>query len=513
MADKPRQRGPRPQSGDGRRSKAPPARFGPQAGKAKSQPARKRPGGIDERSLDVLEQQGLLTKEGQRLKASLSGTGTVPEQSGRRTTARGPGRPQGDSPLRDERPRKGPVKVGASGPRQLNPAEALVAERLHKVMAQAGVASRRHSEELIRAGRVTVNGRVVTEMGTKVLAGKDIIEVDGRPLSRPENLIHILLNKPKGYVTTLFDPQNRPKVVDLLGGEIGERVYPVGRLDFDTEGLLLLTNDGELANALMHPSRTVKKTYIAKVRGVPGPAKISLLEQGMVLDDGPTAPAEVKMIDVKAPNAATLSIRIHEGRNRQVRRMFEALDHEVIHLKRTTLGPLQIKDLMPGEWRELTDNEVNELRYAAGLKTMAAAREDQPRVGGPRQARVPLRAGARRKGPSPEEPELTPAPSPRRGSVGSPLLRGPGRADQGGEGRPTRTNRPVPRGDGPAPRGAGPVRRGDGPSPSAPRRDGTAPTRRDGPAQTRRAGPPAKGGGPSPRRAGPSPGRSRGPRP
>ncbi|MFZ5826967.1 MAG: pseudouridine synthase [Bacillota bacterium] len=281
------------------------------------------------------------------------------------------GRAQTDRPARKPvgRPVGKPVgKPAARGARRLNAAEVEVAERLHKVMARSGVASRRHSEELIQAGRVTVNGKVVTELGTKVVAGKDLIEVDGRPLGQPENLVYLILNKPKGYVTTLYDPQGRPKVTDLLGGDVAERIYPVGRLDYDTEGLLLLTNDGELANALMHPAKQVKKTYIAKVRGVPGPAKLRALETGVELEDGVTAPAEVKMIDVKAPNAATVSIRIHEGRNRQVRRMFEAVGHEVIHLKRTTLGPLHLKDLQVGQWRELTEQEIRALYQTAGLR-------------------------------------------------------------------------------------------------------------------------------------------------
>lgn len=329
MVDKPR----RPGRGGRQKAAAPGLRFGGQQR-------------IDKRSLERLEAEGLLTKEG---KAVLR---NAREEMGR--------------------PKKRPQATRAAaarpqGGRKLDEAEALVAERLHKVMAQAGVASRRHSEELIQAGRVTVNGKVVTQLGTKVVPGRDIIEVDGRPLGKPEKPIYILLNKPKGYVSTLYDPQGRRKVIDLLGDEVAQRVYPVGRLDYDTEGLLLLTNDGKLANALMHPARQVKKTYIAKVRGVPGPAKLRMLEKGIELDDGPTAPAEVKLIEVHPPNSATLSIRIHEGRNRQVRRMCEAIGHEVIHLKRTTLGPLHLKDLAVGEWRELTEREVAELKAAAGL--------------------------------------------------------------------------------------------------------------------------------------------------
>lgn len=409
--------GERPRQADGRK-----------AGNPERGPARPRKvGGIDLSVLEQLEREGLLSEEGRRLRSQAmaqlgggraprkpsagpggpgGGFASVDEQLAR-TLARGPRRAEVSpfSPLvrrprpkveeGGERPRRAPGR-GAAGAgfadrdrplrppvsksvpqpvpkpvlrgRKLNAAEAEVAERLQKVMARAGVASRRHSEELIQAGRVTVNGRVVTELGTKVVAGKDIIEVDGRPLGKPESLVYVLLNKPKGYVTTLYDPEGRDKVTDLLGDEIGQRIYPVGRLDYDTEGLLLLTNDGELANALMHPAKQVKKTYIAKVRGVPGPAKLRALEKGIELDDGPTAPADVKVLEVKAPNSAVVSIRIHEGRNRQVRRMFEAVGHEVIHLRRITLGPLHLKDLPVGQWRELTEQEVRELYNAAGLR-------------------------------------------------------------------------------------------------------------------------------------------------
>ncbi len=331
-------------------------------------------GGVDRRALEALERRGLLSAQGRRLLER--------EREGNRPVH--------------------PVRKPAAKPVHTSPgrAEDLVAERLQKVMARAGVASRRHSEELIQAGRVKVNGEVVTQLGTKVVPGRDIIEVDGRPLGKPQELVYILMNKPKGYVTTLYDPQGRPKVTDLLGGEVAERVYPVGRLDFDTEGLLLLTNDGQLAHALMHPSKQIKKTYIAKVRGVPGPGKLKALERGIELEDGPTAPAEVRVIDVKPPNSATISIRIHEGRNRQVRRMFAALGHEVIHLRRTTLGPLHLKDLKPGEWRELTPQELFELRRAAGMKAprgeLVAALQEQNRTRRRDAAATPAKARRRK---------------------------------------------------------------------------------------------------------------------
>lgn len=387
--------------------------------------------GVDLRALDQLAEAGMLSAEGKRLKESMrSGLGSPvrvrPEAregfGSRRDGAAPRGRREEGEGRREERPKlrrtTAPVAVkrpvGPQGP-----------ERLHKVMAQAGLASRRHSEELIQAGRVTVNGQVVTQLGTKVTPGKDLIEIDGRPLGKAEEPIYILLNKPKGYVTTLFDPQGRKKVTDLLAGEIGQRVYPVGRLDYDTEGLLLLTNDGELANALMHPSQQIKKTYIAKVRGVPNTSKITQLEQGIELEDGITAPADVKLIEAHGPNAASLSIRIHEGRNRQVRRMFEAVGHEVISLRRTTMGPLHLKSLKVGEWRYLSPNELLDLRSAVGDKVAA------------RGAYIAEMAARRGKGRP--EPKGAPVESAEARPT-RPAFGGPKRADgaPAGLGRPTR---------------------------------------------------------------------------
>ncbi|HYF92199.1 MAG TPA: pseudouridine synthase [Symbiobacteriaceae bacterium] len=444
MADKPRnsrRSAEGPESTHGRAPRAgvpggrPPAQ-GRTAGKPATGPARPRKatGGYDRRIVEKLEAEGLLSAEGRRFFAGQLGDQTRKpagaargEGPGRGVgaaprpgAARGEGAPRVARPERAERPERpgrpvrdaapflrGPKPAAAGKPGRFqkpNDAEIHVAERLHKVMAQAGVASRRHSEELIQAGRVTVGGKVVTELGTKVIPGRDIIEVDGRPLGKAEEVIYILLNKPKGYVTTLFDPQGRPKVTDLLGAEISQRVYPVGRLDYDTEGLLLLTNDGQLANALMHPSREVKKTYIAKVRGVPGPAKLRELESGVELDDGMTAPAEVKLISATGPNAATLSVRIHEGRNRQVRRMFEAVGHEVIHLKRTTLGPLHLKDLPVGEFRELSEREVSDLKAAVGLRQ----KTDRTAARAARVAAIVEQRKARRGAPRAAEGEGEP---------------------------------------------------------------------------------------------------------
>lgn len=438
MLDKPRN--PRRDAGNGSRGAGKPPRTGssgerpkdvkrPAGGPVKGPAGPRKSAGVDQKTLQMLEERGMLNAQGKSLLDAGrpgSGRGAAAARGGAAKTGVGrtPGAQAGN---RDKGP-GAPARFSPKAGRSLSVAEEAVAERLHKVMAQAGLASRRHSEELIQAGRVKVNGVVVTALGTKVIPGKDIIEVDGRPLGRPEELVHILMNKPKGYVTTLFDPQGRPKVVDLLEGEIAERVYPVGRLDYDTEGLLLLTNDGELANAIMHPSMQVKKTYIAKVRGVPGPAKLKALEEGIELEDGLTAPAEVKLVDAKGPNAATVSIRIHEGRNRQVRRMFEAVGHEVIHLKRTTLGPLTVKEMAVGEWRYLTPTEIADLRRAVGLRSAAApagraakgARPASARAAGGRNAR-PGRAG----GPRPEAGFGADAPTPAapRGARSRPSAR------------------------------------------------------------------------------------------
>lgn len=233
-------------------------------------------------------------------------------------------------------------------------------ERLHKYLARAGVASRRKGEELIKAGLVKVNNQTVTRLGTSINPGADRVEVAGRLVAGPEEKVYVLLNKPAGHVTTLHDPQGRPKVADLLKN-IRRRVYPVGRLDYDTEGLLLLTNDGELTYALTHPRHQVKKTYLAWVYGVPPAEKLALLAQGIMLSDGPTAPAGVHLKGINE-KGALLEITIHEGRKRQVRRMCERIGHPVYRLKRIGLGPLTLSGLQPGEYRFLTPAEVKKLK-------------------------------------------------------------------------------------------------------------------------------------------------------
>jgi 23S rRNA pseudouridine2605 synthase len=224
--------------------------------------------------------------------------------------------------------------------------------RLNAYLARAGVASRRSADELIRAGRVTVNGEQA-EIGTLVGAG-DRVDVDGEEVG-PEPLTYVLLHKPAGVVTTARDPQGRPTVVGLVGHE--HRIVPVGRLDADTTGALLLTNDGPLANRLMHPRYEVDKVYEAQVEGRPSDETLARLAAGVELDDGPTAPAQVRRL---APS--TLELTIHEGRKRQVKRMLEAAGHPVRRLHRRVYAGLTVDGLAPGEWRELSAEEIARLR-------------------------------------------------------------------------------------------------------------------------------------------------------
>lgn len=233
-------------------------------------------------------------------------------------------------------------------------------ERIQKVIARAGIASRREAEKLISEGRVTLNGKVVEELGTKVDTDKDYIKVDGKLITRPEPKAYLILYKPRGYVTTTSDPEGRPTIMELLERVKG-RVFPVGRLDYDTEGLILCTNDGDLTHRLQHPSHEVPKTYFAKVEGVPTPEEITKLRKGIKLEDGMTAPAKVKLVRKVEANS-WLEITIHEGRNRQVKRMVEAIGHPIIKLKREGLAFLTLGDLKPGEFRHLTAEEIKKLK-------------------------------------------------------------------------------------------------------------------------------------------------------
>ena len=241
--------------------------------------------------------------------------------------------------------------------------------RLQKLLSHAGVASRRAAEKLIAEGRVTVNGQTVREMGVKADPAADDIRVDGRRLRKTERLRYILLNKPAGFVTTRSDPERRRTVMDLLGG-VREYVYPVGRLDYETEGLLLLTNDGDLAARLTHPRHEVERTYEAQVAGSPDDEAINRLRKGIPLDGRRTMPADVVRLSRgpaktklrEGSGSGLLSITIREGRNRQVRRMCEAVGHPVQKLRRTRFGPIGDRSLRPGQWRELTSKEVEKLK-------------------------------------------------------------------------------------------------------------------------------------------------------
>jgi 23S rRNA pseudouridine2605 synthase len=232
--------------------------------------------------------------------------------------------------------------------------------RLQKVLAQAGLGSRRACEELIERRRVKVNGEVAA-LGRRVDPDVDVVEVDGAQIGVRPGLVHYLLNKPPGVITTADDPQGRPTVLDLVPSE--PRVFPVGRLDADTEGLLLLTNDGDLTHRLTHPSFGVDKEYLAEVEGEPSRSALARLRDGVELEDGRTAPAKVAQLDGRL-----LRITIHEGRNRQVRRMCDAIGHPVRRLVRTRIGPITDRALKPGEWRALTQDEVRALERAAAGK-------------------------------------------------------------------------------------------------------------------------------------------------
>lgn len=239
-------------------------------------------------------------------------------------------------------------------------------ERLQKVIAHAGIASRRKAEQLIQEGKVTVNGKVIKELGVKVTSN-DRVEVEGIPLEREEP-VYLLFYKPRGVISSVKDEKGRKVVTDYLP-QIKERVYPVGRLDFDTSGLLLLTNDGEFANLLMHPRNEIEKVYIVKTKGIPSKEKLKNLQNGVMLEDGKTAPAKVKMLSLdKKKQTAIIEIIIHEGRNRQVRRMLEAIGHPVLKLKRERYGSITLDGLKTGELRELTPHEVKRIRNLAANK-------------------------------------------------------------------------------------------------------------------------------------------------
>lgn len=236
------------------------------------------------------------------------------------------------------------------------------AERLQKILARAGIASRRHSEVLIREGRVRVNGEVVTALGSQADPQVDRIEVDGKPVIVGTTSVYYLLYKPRGFLSTCYDPQGRKTVLELVPYAPG--LHPVGRLDRDTSGLLILTNDGDFTEALTHPRHGIPKTYVAEVKGRPNPAAIETLRSGVKLEGGVTLPARVEVLE-RRKDVTIVALTIREGRNRQVRRMMEAVGHPVNKLERVAIGDMSAGELAIGRFRALTDEEVAALRRAA----------------------------------------------------------------------------------------------------------------------------------------------------
>ncbi len=306
------------------------------------------------------------------------------------------------------------------------------AERLQKIIAAAGVASRRKAEELITAGRVLVNGQPVTELGTKADAVQDHIRVDGKLLRAPERLSYYVLNKPKGYVTTVSDPERRPTVMDLIG-KVKGRVYPVGRLDWASEGLLLLTNDGVLANALMKAASHVAKVYVVKVAGIPEEAKLDKLRRGVsIAEKGgrrvKTATAGIKLI--RESDNPWFEVTIIEGRNRQVRKMFEEVGHHVEKIRRVRYGPLSL-DVPPGEYRSLTLEEVRKLKAAAtvgakGARTSGVTQgADILENNGGSRATRPQRLKPRKKRSIYRSAKALHPIKPKEGLAGTPAQRHP----------------------------------------------------------------------------------------
>ena len=262
-----------------------------------------------------------------------------------------------------------------------------MAQRLQKILSAAGIASRRTAETLIAQGRVTVNGHTVTEPGTKASLEDDDIRVDGRRVKGARRRRYILLYKPRGYITTRSDPQHRPTVIDLLTkGGVQEYVYPVGRLDYDSEGLLVLTSDGDLAAHLTHPRHGIEREYEVRVRGVPDQHDLDRLSRGISLEGRRTAPAVVelaKVIEAESGQQALLSFVIREGRNRQVRNMCDAIGHPVVRLRRVRIGPITDEHIRPGEFRDLSEREVAKLR-----KTKPGDSHSLPPKGGSHRRRA-----------------------------------------------------------------------------------------------------------------------------
>jgi len=288
-------------------------------------------------------------------------------------------------------------------------------DRLQKIIAHAGFASRREAETMIREGRVTVNGRVVTELGSKADPARDHVKVDGKLITRPETHRYILLYKPKEVMTTVEDPQGRRTVIDLIKG-VRERIYPVGRLDFHSEGLILLTNDGDLAFKVSHPKHGSVKTYHVKVRGVPEERIVAKLERGITIDGKRTLPCEIRRMKTTGrgddEGNSWYEVKLREGRTQQIRKMFQAVGHPVSKLRRVAIGPLSDPRLTPGDYRELTSKEVKM------LATMQEPAKPTPR-------RTPTRAASAttKKKAGPAKKKSAPAKKSSR-KAASPAKRG-----------------------------------------------------------------------------------------
>jgi pseudouridine synthase len=242
-----------------------------------------------------------------------------------------------------------------------------MAQRINRILSLSGIASRRKADELIESGRIMLNGRIVRELGTKAQWGKDSIKQDGNEIPKPSSRTYIILNKPFGYISSLHDPQKRPVVTDLLK-DITQRVYPVGRLDFDSLGLLILTNDGDLAHRLTHPRHHVPRTYKVTVKGTLHEETLHRLRKGVQLEDGFSGPSRASIVKQSGGNSV-IRLTISQGRNRMVRRMMEAVGHRAIHLIRTGFGDLELKDLKIGRYRHLTSHEVISLKKSVGLSS------------------------------------------------------------------------------------------------------------------------------------------------
>ena len=239
-------------------------------------------------------------------------------------------------------------------------------ERIQKILAKAGIASRREAERMVTEGRVTVNGKVVNKLGFKADSSKDYIKVDGKKLGRFEPKVVLLLNKPTGFISTVKDPKGRPTAIDLIK-DIKWRVYPVGRLDFDAQGLLLLSNDGDLTHFLSHPKFSIPRTYLVKVRGVPEEERLTRLKRGVMLEDGKARAVSAQILRQRGKNT-WIQVVVTEGRNHLVKRMFSAIGHPVLKLQRVGFGPIQLGSLPIGQYRYLTSGEVMKLKLLSSEK-------------------------------------------------------------------------------------------------------------------------------------------------